>query len=721
MNRRRCLGSVPLLLLIIAACAEAADPWQDLTSASGLPPAEAQIKLEDLLRSNPGFHAARFNLGTLLLAQDAAKAAEQLSLATAAADPTLAADAWHNLALARWQLGQLDGALQAAEEATKRQPTYATLRDELRRVALIRADEARRAEETAAKRLALAATRLAEGRVGESYRATIAVRGGLPPYRVTVQVPVAAAAPAGTATAASAGTATTLAVPPLQGEVDSTAASPTTPVTATTPSVPPATNPLPPGLTLAGDGTLSGTPTAAGTFRIPLNLGDMTTETASGTVELVVLPQPAITTAALPEAVIGLPFHATVTCIGLRSPQWSASGLPAGLACSARGEISGTPTQVGLSAVMVTASEPVVPPLAARRADQRLDLAVIDTFAPDANPLPPATAGQPYHHRLGVRGPPQAYRWAAADGQLTVASDGTVGGTPAAAGTVARPATIQAADGRSREVSISLPVNPRPMITAGEPLRLQAGQPIDQPLPVTGGTAPFIWSTGDGALPAGIRLDPDGHLRGVAKDPGTATVTAVVVDRWQARTQAPVVVQIDPAAKDDDAKKSADSKPDGKPGDQKPDNDKKGDDKKGDQKPGEEKPGEGKPGEQKSADSKPNEGASDSDKSQADKSQEDQAQADQAHADKPSEAESAKNKSTAPGEKKPQPGEAKKSGESASDSAEATPADQAAGLNQMAADRWLDRLPAENRGVLRYQLLDGGQKQPDPTTKGKSW
>ncbi len=714
MNRRRCLGSVSLLLLVIAACAEAADPWQELTSASALPTAEAQLKLEDLLRSNPGFHAARFNLGTLLLAQDAAKAAEQLSLATAAADPALAADAWHNLALARWQLGQLDGALQAAEEATKRQPRNATLRDELRRVALIRADEARRAEEAAAKRLALAATRLAEGRVGEPYRATIAVRGGLPPYRVTVQVPVAPAAPAGTPSTAPPAPATTLAVPPLPGEADSTAASPTAP--EATPSVPPATNPLPPGLTLAGDGTLSGTPTAAGTFRIPLNLGDMTTETASGTIELVVLPQPAITTTALPEAVIGLPYHATVTCVGLRSPQWSASGLPAGLACSARGEISGTPTQVGLSAVTVTASEPVVPPMAARRADQRLDLAVIDTFAPDANPLPPATAGQPYHHRLGVRGPPQAYRWAAADGQLTVASDGTVGGTPAAAGTVARPATIHAADGRSRDVNISLPVNPRPMIAAGEPLRLQAGQPIDQPLPVTGGTAPFTWSTGDGALPAGVRLDPDGHLRGVAKDPGTATVTAVVVDRWQARTQAPVVVQIDPAAKDDDAKKSADSKPDGKPGDEKPGDDKKGDDKKGDdkkgdQKSGDEKPGEGKPGEQQSADSKPSEGKADSDKSQADK----------AKADKPGEAESSKNKSTAPGEKNPQSGESKKPGDSASDSAEATAADQAAGLNQMAADRWLDRLPAENRGVLRYQLLDGGQKQPDPATKGKSW
>lgn len=689
---------VPTILLLATALM-AADPWQELTTASALPAAEAEPAIETLLREHPGFHAARFNLGTLLLARDPAKAADQLQYATAAADTTLAADAWHNLALARWKLGQLDAALLAAEEAAKRNPAYAQLRDEVRRVSLIRADEARRAAEEAAKRLALATTALPEGRVGEPYRAAVPVRGGTPPYRVAVQA-APAPAPAATTSPTTAPPTTTLAVPPLPGEQPAVIAPVTPPPPATTP------NPLPPGLTLAEDGTLSGSPTIAGTFRVPVTIADAAKGSVQGTIELVVLPQPAIATEALPEAVIGLPYTATLACVGLRTPRWSAALLPAGLTCTADGVIRGTPTQVASATVTVTANEPAVPPLIARHAERKIPLAVVDTFAPDANPLPPATAGQPYAQRLGVRGPPQAYRWQADDGQLIVNPDGAVHGTPAAAGSVARPATIHAADGRSREVTLTLPVNPRPVITTGEPLRVQAGQPIDQPLPVTGGTAPFTWSTGDGALPAGIRLDPDGHLRGVAKDPGTATVTAVVTDRWQARTQAPVVVQVDPAPKDppkkDDDKKQDDSKKpkddqqqaEQKPGDQ--GDSKPGDSKPGDQqKPGEPKPGEQKPGDQQAAEPKPGE----------------QQKPGEKPGDKPESKPQASDKNDKNGDKAGAAGEA----------ARAEAAEQAAGLNQMAADRWLDRLPAENRGVLRYQLLDGGEKRPDPKSQGKSW
>ncbi len=662
----------------------AADPWQELTKASALPPVEAEAAIEQLLRTHPNFHAARFNLGTLLLAQDPARAAEQLQLATAADDATLAADAWHNLALARWKSGRLDDALVAADEAAKRAPAYAPLRDELRRVALIRADEARRSAEAAAKKLALAATHLGEGRVGEPYREAIAIRGGTPPYRVALPTPPAPAS------AAKPGDVT-MAVPPAPPDpANPLTAAPTPPVNV--PNV--AASPLPPGLTLANDGTLSGTPTAAGSFRVPVVLSDAVDGNATGTVEVLVLPQPAITTEALPEAVIGVPYTANLSCVGVRQAQWQARDLPAGLSCSPDGVLRGTPTKTGVSAVFVQASEPVAPPRRSHQAERRLELTVVDTFAPDTNPLPPATAGQPYSHRLGVRGPPQAYRWQAADGQLTVAEDGTVEGTPAAAGTVSRPATIHAADRRAREVTLNLPVNPRPLITTGEPVRLRAGQPVDQPLPVTGGTPPLVWSTGDGSLPAGVRLDADGHLRGVAKDPGTTTITAIVTDRWQARTQAAVVVQVDPASKDDQDDKKDDNK------DDKKEQDPQSDTAKNEPKDGQ--PGDGKeppPGDQKPGDQKPG----------------DQAQQDGKDAAKP-DGKPASEKDGKDG-KDAKDGKAGKDGEAA----EAAANEAAGNLNQMAADRWLDHLPAENRGVLRYQLLDGGEKRPDTPNKGKTW
>ena len=699
-------------LTLLASASFAADPWQELTTASTLPTTEAETAIEQLLRNHPGFHAARFNLGTLLLPQDPARAAEQLQLATAADDATLAADAWHNLALARWKLGRLDDALVAADEAAKRTPAYATLRDELRRVALIRADEARRAAEEAAKKLALAATRLPAGRVGEPYRAVVAIRGGTPAYQVALPAPTPPASTSvpGTPVPGKNPGDTTFDVPPLPADVvtpapDPTATAPVAPVTLPPVVVPgdAVPSPLPPGLTLAADGTLSGKPTAAGTFRVPVVITDAADGNATGTIELVVLPQPAISTEALPEAVVGLPYTATLASVGLRQPRWSASQLPAGLSCGPDGVIRGTPTTTGISAITVHAAEVAVPPLLAHQAERKLDLSVVDTFAPDTNPLPPATAGQAYTHRLGVRGPPQAYRWSAAEGQLSVAEDGTVQGTPAAAGTVSRPATIKAADRRSREVALSLPVNPRPLITTGEPMRLQAGQPVDQPLPVTGGTPPLVWSTGDGALPAGVRLDPDGHLRGVAKDPGTATVTAIVTDKWQARTQAAVVVQVDPAPKQDDQKKD-----DKKDGQQKDGQQQDGQQQDGQQQAGQDqKPGEQKPGDQDPGDQKPEQ--------QPQSPSKDQAKTD----GKEDGSEDGKSDERADNSGDKKPGEAQ-----ASKDAEAAASEAAGNLNQMAADRWLDHLPAENRGVLRYQLLDGGEKRPAPAAeggKGKTW
>ena len=634
--------------LLLAAWLSAADPWAELTALSAKPAVEAEPGLEELLRRNPGFHAARFNLGTLLLPKDATKAAEQLQLATAATDPALAADAWHNLALARWKQGRLEEALAAADSAAKGNPEYRALRDELRRVAVVRADAARRQAEEEAKRLALALNTMPEARVGEAYRANLPVRGGAPPYRVALDQPQ------------PAGTTVTL---------DPDRSAPAQPSPA-----PP--SPLPPGLALAVDGTLSGTPTTPGSYRLPVSISDSAQASIKGQVTVVVVRQPAITTAALPEAIIGLPYAAALEAVGMTQPRWTATGLPPGLSLSA-GRVSGTPTALGTYPVTVAAEQVVIPPLTPRRAERVIELAVTNSFAPDAPP-PPATAGAAYEHRLGVRGPAQAYRWSAPPGLLEVDPDGRLHGTPQAEGTVSRPATIQAADGRSRDVTLTIPVNPRPLIAVEGPVRLQAGSPADQALAHTGGTPPFVWKTGEGSLPAGLRLDPDGHVRGVAKDPGSTTITVQLEDRWKAKTQASVTVQVDPAPKpQDDAKDQQDQAK----------QDQRQDQQQGDPS------GSGK---------------------------QDSAKADQALQDQPKPTEPQPASQPTPAERSAADKQQAAAAEAKKEQ-ERQEREQAAALNQMAADRWLDQLPAEDRGVLRYQLLDGGEKKPDPKHQGKTW
>ena len=110
---------------------------------------------------------------------------------------------------------------------------------------------------------------------------------------------------------------------------------------------------LPEGLTLSADGTVSGIPTAAGSFRFTVQAAEAGGETAERTLYLhVIYPAPTITTASLPDGRVGLAYTAHLEAEPFQSGgelTWSLSSgaLPEGLTLSADGLISGTPTAAG--------------------------------------------------------------------------------------------------------------------------------------------------------------------------------------------------------------------------------------------------------------------------------------------------------------------------------------------------------------------------------------
>ncbi|BFU89774.1 MAG: hypothetical protein NTAFB01_09610 [Nitrospira sp.] len=120
-------------------------------------------------------------------------------------------------------------------------------------------------------------------------------------------------------------------------------------------SLNPASNPLPVGLALTETGTISGTPTVAGTTMIIVNVTDSAgvTETLDLTLTIHApgVHLLAITTAALPAGTVGTAYNATLTSMGgAGAKSWSVSfgALPIGLSLNASsGVISGTPTRVG--------------------------------------------------------------------------------------------------------------------------------------------------------------------------------------------------------------------------------------------------------------------------------------------------------------------------------------------------------------------------------------
>ncbi len=227
-------------------------------------------------------------------------------------------------------------------------------------------------------------------RVGEAYSTSLAAAGGTPPYTWTLDE--SSALPDGLALSAagmlvgtpqSAGTSQfTVTVFDVQGASASktfslTIAPPQLAIVTTSPlpdgavgtgysatmqatgGVPPYTwsvveGSLPPGLSLAADGTLSGTPSQDGTFvfQIQVSDGDPTNSVVSGLFQLVISRGAvAIVTAPyLPAGATGDPYQAALEATGGTPPySWDVivGSTPPGVDLASSGVLSGTPTGFG--------------------------------------------------------------------------------------------------------------------------------------------------------------------------------------------------------------------------------------------------------------------------------------------------------------------------------------------------------------------------------------
>src|SRR5205085_6385548 len=118
---------------------------------------------------------------------------------------------------------------------------------------------------------------------------------------------------------------------------------------------------LPSGLTLATNGTLSGTPTVIGSFPIVVKVTDSNGCTGTGATYTLVIgcqtinvTNPATTTGTA-SAAFSQPFTQSGAIGGATFT--TASTLPTGLALSTAGVLSGTPTQTGSFPIVVTVTD----------------------------------------------------------------------------------------------------------------------------------------------------------------------------------------------------------------------------------------------------------------------------------------------------------------------------------------------------------------------------
>jgi hypothetical protein len=242
---------------------------------------------------------------------------------------------------------------------------------------------------------------------------------------------------------------------------------------------------LPQGLTMASNtGLIAGIPRAIGTFTVGVTVQDLFMDTVTQNYTLVIASsQLTVTTASLPNGAAGSSYAATVAASGGVAPlTFAAAGLPAGVTLSAAGIFSGSPATAGSFSIVVTVTDsngltatatyPVT--VAAKLV---VSAATISTAVLDA----PLTAV-----KLSATGGTAPYQWQAANlpPGLSLASDGTISGTPTAQGTFSFTAFVVDSSGSlssgTVQVTVGLPAAPAVTISGLAATYAPATQPSVQ-------------------------------------------------------------------------------------------------------------------------------------------------------------------------------------------------------------------------------------------------
>jgi hypothetical protein len=297
---------------------------------------------------------------------------------------------------------------------------------------------------------------------------------------------------------------------------------------------------LPAGLSLATDGTLSGTPTQPGTFPIVVTVTDSNGCTGTGaTYTLIISCQTiTVTNPATTSGPAGTPFSVTFTQTGgIGTTTFSESGaLPTGLTFhTATGVLDGTPTQGGTFPITVTATDSN----GCTGSGAVYNLTITCPTITVTNPgVTTGTVDAAFSQTFTQSGGNGTITWsktgAIPAGMTFHTATGVLDGTPSVPGSF--PITVTATDangctgtGATYTLVIAcqtITVN-NPGVTTGT-----VDTPFSQTFTQSGvGThTPAVFTLNSGSLPSGLSLSSAGVLSGTPGQPGSFPITVLVTD-----------------------------------------------------------------------------------------------------------------------------------------------------------------------------------------------
>jgi len=324
---------------------------------------------------------------------------------------------------------------------------------------------------------------------------------------------------------------------------------------------------LPPGISLQM-GALSGVPEASGTFSSSLEVSsdgrlverNFELEVAAVDEELLIV------TDELPAGRLRSLYDQKLVVTGGEPPYaWRSVGepLPAGLTLDADGRLSGTPAEVGLFPIRVQVEERTGSVL---EADYFVRIETSASILVDPEPLPLATAGEPYDTQIGVSGGNPPYQWRLGATPLppglALSSSGRLEGRPALTGNFVFQVQV--------EDSSSPPLSDRSLVfltvedAANFSIIVPSTEPVlfrnrfERVFQAEGGIEPFRWSLIPGTvLPGNVVFSNgeaannqanDGVLRGAPTGVGAYGLGVRVEDAAGRRREVGTVLAVQRSA-----------------------------------------------------------------------------------------------------------------------------------------------------------------------------